>query len=121
MAPGSILQNFNFYSAKKGQHTITKLAIIRFDSRILWLSPSFGGSKSDQLLVEICLQKWMETLNAEEYGLGDQGFYGKEKIRIISTPNGYKDEFHKIHSHYRIQIGIFIITIYKNTFNMKFF
>lgn len=113
-APSNLLENFSFYSGKKGQHSITKLMVMGCDGRILWMSASYPGSKTDAELVHICLKEWLNILNCDdinkiEWGLGDSAFSGMSDYRLVGTPSGNKTGLSKLHSHFRIEIGIFFL------------
>ncbi len=68
--------NFDLYSAKKKQHSVTLLLICALDRTILWLSASYGGSNTDITIAREELARFTDIFSAEEMGLGDAGFRG---------------------------------------------
>jgi hypothetical protein len=59
---------------KKKRSTANILIVICIETRqILYLSPSFPGSKNNNAITK---HKWLDKFSEEERGLGDDGFRG---------------------------------------------
>lgn len=72
---GDPVLDTEFYSAKKGQHSVNILIIISTKmGRILYISPSFPGSISNAKIVLRTQCFWYEKFVIIEYGLSDLGF-----------------------------------------------
>jgi len=75
------------YSSKKGEHSITTLAVTDTAGTFLFIGLSQpGGINDDALLKES--HQWTEELLPEEYGIGDNGFDGElaYSLRIMTPP-----------------------------------
>ena len=81
-----MMRDTEFYSAKKGKHTVTILMIMSIKGQILYLSSSFPGISTDKQLVQETKDEWMWAFDAEENGLGDLGFTMRGDGTCIDTP-----------------------------------
>jgi len=102
---GNPFRDTEFYSVKKGEHTINiLLAIQPTTKRIYYLSKLFPGSINDNEIMRKTRQDWHDKLSDEEWGMGDKGFNGliEEGLRI-STP-GKNQLANKYFSSVRIQV-----------------
>jgi hypothetical protein len=96
-----------FFSAKKGTHSINILCAITADAkRVLYLSPSFPGSVSDIEIVRKTRGEWLDLLSEGENGLADAGFQGlrEEGIRIDTPPGGKRGTHYALFSSARIPV-----------------
>lgn len=65
-----------FYSTKKGHHTINIIVVLSPKKQILYLSPSFPGIHLDKEITVFTKKEWHDKLWCEENGMGDAGFAG---------------------------------------------
>jgi hypothetical protein len=75
-ACGLPLTDYDLYSVKKKQHSLTIVLVVALDRTILWASQSYGGSHTDITITREELFKWVDALGEDENGLGDSGFKG---------------------------------------------
>ena len=101
----NIYHEGNFFSTKKGQHSITLLLIISPSGKILYISPCYYGSIVDNELVRRTRQDWQHAFRREG-GAGDSGFRGLQDLGInLYTPLAdHKSPLYSVFSHYRIKV-----------------
>ncbi len=105
--PRTALTERDFFSAKKGQHSINILLVISAKSKkILYISPSFPGSKNDNEIVRETRSAWFNLLRSNEWGLGDSIFQGLEDegIRIFPLNMDRSEDIYKVCSKYRVDV-----------------
>jgi hypothetical protein len=95
------LRDFEFFSSKKSQHSLNILLVTALDGTILYVSPSFGGSRIDLLVAKATLQDWFMKFEEDEYGLADSGFQGLNRCRVFTPPPNRSDPLWKMHAHFR--------------------
>ena len=61
-ASGSMTLDTEFYSQKKGQHSISVLMIVDMTGRILYLSPSFPDSNTDLVIARKTASSWLHLM-----------------------------------------------------------
>jgi hypothetical protein len=100
-----------FFSAKKKRHTINILVIIHIRTRkILYVSRSFPGIYNDEYIVKTTLDEWHDKLASTEWGFGDSGFKGLDKLNVrIITPPSRKSPLYKVFSSKRILIEMYLL------------
>jgi hypothetical protein len=82
------------YSNKKKQHSLTKLIFCNSIGKIVFLSKSYVGSISDLNLAEMPENSLYELLQDNEFIIGDSGFQGLSRLKIISYAT-FKDTSYK--------------------------
>jgi hypothetical protein len=94
-----------YYSAKKKKHTINTLLVIATKKKkILYLSPSFPGSKNDPAIVHQTRSEWLDLLSPKEYGIGDSIFkFPDQTIRIHPPPKKFTP-LHSAWSKHRVEV-----------------
>ncbi|KAG2382374.1 hypothetical protein C9374_005576 [Naegleria lovaniensis] len=96
----SAILDFEFYSAKKNQHSITILMAMTPSGHIGYLSPCFPGRVNDNELFNKTSSHWLSEMDASEFIFGDSGFKGLP--RVITPPDD--PSLRKIFSSVRIRV-----------------
>lgn len=106
LSSGDAMTDNEFYSAKKGKHTVTVLMITNIVGDILYLSPSFPGINTDNNLVQETMGAWIHQFENDENGIGDAGFDGlrKEGICIDTPPDDRASALYRQIASIRIRI-----------------
>lgn len=96
------LSDSYFYSGKKRQHSISILIGINPETgKILYMSPSVGGSISDVNLARLDSSSISSTLDADELVIADEGFNG---IPWCATAPAHDIEFRTFFNSKRIRV-----------------
>lgn len=101
--PWNAFDDIAYYSAKKGQHSIT--TIVGYSPRgrkILFITNSYPGSVNDNILL-LKEQKHLQFLSKKEYVLADAGFQKLDHLQIWTPPN-HSCPLRKNAQRYRILI-----------------
>lgn len=105
LASRNPLSDCLFYSAKKKHTSINILLLISSKThKILYLSPSFPGSKNDEYILKKTLHEWFSYLQPNEHDLGDAGFAGLEDLGIISSPSKHHRQLSREVAKKRIEV-----------------
>lgn len=80
--------NLQFFSGKKGYHTINIVVVVDLYSKVLWVSKAFPGNTNDDTITKKILKELFDNLEDNEKGVGDLGFEGCSK-RILTPPPRY--------------------------------
>eukprot|EP01132_Coremiostelium_polycephalum_P004194 gene4194-5249_t len=105
---GTEQPNTDFYSNKKKQDSITKLAIVSLNGDILYVSPSFVGSQNDNVLISKTYDSWKKLVQEHGYYLlGDNRFSGRYENHIVDTGRDEDLKINRVHSKYRVIIENF--------------
>jgi hypothetical protein len=94
--------NYEFYSAKKKQHSVNILMAVTPDGLILYLSTSFGSGTVDITMTTLTKSDWYAKLGASEWGLCDAGFNGLCGEWRMLPPPKRGNPFYRVHSRARI-------------------
>jgi hypothetical protein len=102
---GNPLEDFDFYSTKKKQHSINTLIVASPKGKILYISPSFGGSHNDSDILKRTQKNWLELFDStQERGIGDSGFDGLTELGLDSPVADHTAPIYKVFSSKRIRI-----------------
>lgn len=100
-----------YFSTKKGQHSVTILLIISpITGKILYISTALYGSVKDDEFVRRSCHAWKHLFTTRdgkaEAGLGDLGFRNLQEagVRLWCPPSNHKTPIYKMLSHYRILV-----------------
>ncbi len=98
-----MIKEMEFYSAKKGEHSINVLVVIDITGRVIWISRSYPGSYNDNELVKKELREFLGKITKNEFGFGDYGFDGLMEFQI--APQAKRNSLlFRITSSYRIKV-----------------
>lgn len=96
-----------FYSTKKGMHTINVLVVISaIGKKILYISPSMPGSYNDPQILTLTKQDWYDKLDPMEHGLGDRIFKKpqEESNFRVDIPPSERNDLYRVMAKARASV-----------------